>query len=137
MEMPTLVADHNAEGHLQVLLSIWTKPDWTSFWNAAHCDIGNSESLAISHNESDEVIWKLCQTRGILLLTCNRNDDGDDSLEAVIRRSGTPTSLPVFTIADPDRVMREREYAERVAARLIEYIYDLDNMRGTGRLYVP
>lgn len=135
--MPTLMADHNAEGHLQVLLSVWTRPDWSSFWSAASCDIEAFEALEISEDESDEFIWKLCQARGILLLTCNRNDDGEDSLESVIRRAGTAASLPVFTIADPDRVIREREYAERVAARLIEYIYDLENMRGAGRLYLP
>lgn len=135
--MPTIMADHNAEGHLQVLLSIWMSADWNEFWTNANCEIGSFERLAISEYESDAVIWELCQTQGILLVTCNRNADDDDSLEAVIRRVGTPISLPVFTISDPDRLMRDRDYAERVAARLIEYIYDLENMRGTGRLYLP
>jgi hypothetical protein len=58
-------------------------------------------------------------------------------LEEVIQRLGTSTSLPVFTIADPDRLIRDRDYAERTAVRLLEYIDDLENMRGTGRLFVP
>ena len=135
--MPTIMADHNAEGHLQFLLSIWMSPDWIELWTNAECEVGSFERLSIPDNESDAVIWELCQTYDILLLTCHRNADGEDSLEAVIRRVGTPSSLPVFTIADPDRLMRDRDYAERVAARLIEYVIDLDNFRGTGRIYVP
>jgi hypothetical protein len=135
--MPTIMADLNADGHLEVLIDIWTTPDWSPFWTSAHCDIESFDKLAIPETASDETIWHLCQDHGILLLTCNRNCDGDDSLEAVIRRCGTALSLPVFTIADPDRVIDNRDYAERVAARLIEYLYDLENLRGTGRLYVP
>jgi hypothetical protein len=33
--------------------------------------------------------------------------------------------------------MRDREYAEHVAARLLQYLQDLDRLRGAGRLYVP
>jgi hypothetical protein len=98
MEMLTLMADHNAEGHLQALLGVWMRPDWNPFWNAANCGIEAFEALQISENESDEVIWKICQTRGVLLLTCNRNSDGDDSLEVVIRRHGLPSSLPVLQL---------------------------------------
>ena len=45
--------------------------------------------------------------------------------------------LPVLTIADPDRVMIDRDYAEDVSARVLEYLIDLDKLRGAGRLYVP
>ena len=43
----------------------------------------------------------------------------------------------VVTIADPDRLMRDRDYAERAAAQLLEYLLDLENLRGAGRLYIP
>jgi hypothetical protein len=43
----------------------------------------------------------------------------------------------VLTIGDPDRLMRDREYAERTAAQVFEYLLELENLRGTGRLYVP
>jgi len=131
--MLTLMADHNAEGHLEALLTVWSRPDWHSFWQAAN----SFESLQLSADASDEIVWRVCQSRDILLLTCNRNADDEDSLEEVIRRQGTSTSLPVFTIADPDRLIRDRDYVERTAARLLEYIYDLENIRGTGRLFVP
>ena len=43
----------------------------------------------------------------------------------------------MLTIADPDRLMRDRDYAERAAVQLLEFLMDLDNLRGAGRLYVP
>jgi hypothetical protein len=70
-------------------------------------------------------------------VTANRNADGPDSLEATLRTQNTATSLPVFTIADAKRVLRSREYAERVALRLLDYLLDIDRVRGAGRLYLP
>jgi hypothetical protein len=48
-----------------------------------------------------------------------------------------PDSLPVLTLADPDRIHREREYAELVVERLFEVLIDVNALRGTGRLYLP
>jgi hypothetical protein len=45
--------------------------------------------------------------------------------------------LPVLTLADQDRVLRDRSYAGVVAERLLEILFDLDNLRGSGRLYLP
>jgi hypothetical protein len=49
----------------------------------------------------------------LYLLTSNRNDEGSESLEATIRTHNAPTSLPVFTIADADRIFQSKDYAER------------------------
>ena len=42
------------------------------------------------------------------MITGNRNDDGPDSLEATTRNENQPESLPVITIGDADRVLRDR-----------------------------
>ena len=68
---------------------------------------------------------------------CDRNQEGEDSLESTIQREGTTLCLPVFTLADPEQVRRSREHADRVVAKLLNYLIDLDNVRGTGRLYLP
>ena len=86
---------------------------------------------------SDRDLWQVCQQREIVLLTANRNDEGPESLEATIRALNDPGSLPVFTIADPESVFMRRDYAERVAIQILEYLLELDNFRGVGRLYVP
>ena len=70
-------------------------------------------------------------------IMADHNVEGADSLEAAIATLGTARNLPVITIGDPDRLLRDRDYAQRVAAQVLEYLLDLDNLRGTGRLYVP
>ena len=43
----------------------------------------------------------------------------------------------MFTLASAESVLGSRAYAERAAVRLLEYLYDLENLRGAGRLYLP
>jgi hypothetical protein len=82
-------------------------------------------------------VWEACQRAHVVLLTANRNDAGPESLEATIQRHNTTENLPVFTLTNDQRVLRDRPYAEAVADRLLEFLFDIDNYRGTGRLYVP
>ncbi len=118
--MPKIMADHNVEGHLQVLMTIWSSPEWDDLWTGLSCEIESFERLAIPTNVADTELWEACQQNEIVLVTGNRNADGENSLEVAINQFGTSRSLPVLTIADPDRLMRERDYAERVAAQLLE-----------------
>jgi hypothetical protein len=55
----------------------------------------------------------------------------------VIRGQNLPDSLPVVTLANPQRILRDRHYAEKVAERLLERLIAIEDFRGTGRLYVP
>jgi hypothetical protein len=34
-------------------------------------------------------------------------------------------------------LLRSRTYADRVVAQLLDYLLDIDRVRGTGRLYLP
>ncbi len=54
-----------------------------------------------------------------------------------IRQHNNDQCLPVLTLADPDRIFRDRRYADAVVERLLEILFDLDNLRGSGRLYLP
>lgn len=135
--MPRIMADHNVEGHIQLLFTIWPSPSWGDVWRGIGCDLESFERLGIAPDSSDTALWELCQTHEIVLLTGNRNAEGADSLEAAIASRGTARSLPVITIGDPDRLLRDRDYAQRVAAQVLEYLLDLERLRGTGRLYVP
>jgi len=66
-----------------------------------------------------------------------RPSAGQAGLEATIQHQNTPQSLPVFTLANDQRVLRDRQYAETVADRLIDVLFDIDSYRGTGRIYLP
>ena len=80
---------------------------------------------------------KHASKKQLILVTANRNAAGSDSLEMTLRAENTATSLPVFTIANEKRVFQSRDYAERVAVKLLDYLLDIDRVRGTGRLYLP
>jgi hypothetical protein len=66
-----------------------------------------------------------------------RRNDGPDLLEMTMRQQNTPKYLPVLTLADPDRIQRDRPYAEGVVERLFDILIDPGALRGTGRLDVP
>ncbi len=94
-------------------------------------------ALGLPHDSSDAVIWRTCQKEKLVLVTANRNASGPDSLEPVIRNEGQPDSLPVITLANPQRLPKDRPYTENVAERLLERLLDINRFLGTGRLYVP
>ncbi|WP_416209756.1 hypothetical protein [Nostoc sp. LEGE 06077] len=72
----------------------------------------------------------------MILLTGNRSMKGEDSLEQVIREESLPTSLPVITLANVDRII-EREYREQCVERLIEIVLYVENYLGVSRLFIP
>jgi len=135
--MPTILCDHNVEGQVAVLVSVWTSSEWLELWLAFGCAVETLASLAIPESTLDSELWKLCQSRGIVLITANRNSEGEDSLEVTMRRLCQADSLPVVTIADADRVMIDRGYAEKVAIQIFEVLLEIDRLRGTRRLFVP
>jgi len=131
------MADHNIEGHFEVLLRIMRTVPWHEFWDELGLDLASFAGLDLPFDASDAALWQACQLHDVVLITANRNKDGDDSLEATIANRNEPDSLPVFTISNADQILTNRDYAIRVVSRLLEFLLDLDNIRGTGRLYLP
>jgi hypothetical protein len=135
--MPAIMADHDIEGQVRALLRLLTSAAWYEIWHGLAMRVESFTSLGLPENTPDAALWQFCQTQQIILITGNRNKAGTDALEAVIEQNNTPTSLPVLTIGSPPRVLSSREYAERVATRLLEVLLDVEQYRGTGRLYLP
>lgn len=71
--MPTIMADHDVEGQLDVLLTIWLSPSWSELWSDVSCDVERFERLGIADDALDSDVWRVCQQRGIVLITGNRN----------------------------------------------------------------
>jgi hypothetical protein len=132
-----ILADVNVEGHLQVLLRVFRQDPWHEFWNYLNLATLAFADVGLLPNATDLVIWQTCQRESLILLTGNRNAQGDDSLEAAIRNYNTPDSLPVITLGTAERVLLERSYAERAAVRMLDYFLEIDRYRGAGRLYAP
>ena len=135
--MRAILGDINIQGHLEILLLILEGPTWGGVWKLMNLPLYTFGDLGLAPETVDAVIWELCQQQEIILITANRNADSPDSLEATICEQNRANSLPVFTLADSERILHSRAYAERVVERLLEYLIDIDNFRGTGRLYLP
>ncbi len=135
--MKAILSDVNIEGHVRILVNILESDSWQGVWSLLKLSVYTFSDLGLVPETLDSTLWQVCQKNEVVLLTANRNDDGADSLEATIRSMNTEYSLPVLTVADADRILHSREYAERVVERTIDYLIDIDNFRGTGRLYLP
>ena len=131
-----VMADNDVGGAVQVLRRILESPDnaaWLEILGVAFTDF---ESLGLSRDAADRIVWQTCQTADVVLITGNRSG-GPDSLDEVIHRLSNATSLPVLTIADPRRVVRDSAYANEVALRLLDFLERIESLRGTGRLFLP
>jgi hypothetical protein len=132
-----ILADINVVGQVVYLVKLMQAEPWTEFWNDLGLVLHRFEDLGLTATAKDVEIWQQCQAHALILITDNRNDDSPDSLTAAIRKFNTPTSLPVFTIADLDKFGASREYEKRVLATLYDYLLRIDEVRGTGRLFLP
>src|SRR5438552_2291290 len=112
LEVNGMLADANCEGHLALLLRLfhqhWRQEVW-AFLRLAQVSFAD---LGLPPSASDREVWEVCQREQVVLVTANRNDAGPASLEATIQHQNTPQSLPVFTLANDQRVLRDRQYAE-------------------------
>jgi hypothetical protein len=135
--VPVILVDTNIEGQCA---RIWMRMQ-TSAWRDFTADLGVTfrmfREVGLDPASPDDAVWRFCQTQGFYLLTSNRNEEAEDSLEATLRREGTPTSLPVFTLPLPDRVYHSPAFLDRVVEKLFDYMLYADNIRGAGRLYLP
>jgi hypothetical protein len=61
--------------------------------------------LRLQSDASDREVGEACQRAQLVLLTANRNDDGPESLEPNLQQHNMLASLPVFTLANDQRVL--------------------------------
>lgn len=90
----------------------------------------------MSRMAREQTVWQVCQDAGVVLVTGNRAGDVD-SLDETIHQFSSANSLPVVTIADAQRVLRDPIYAATAALRLLDYLERIESLRGTGRLFIP
>jgi hypothetical protein len=128
-----ILVDHNLEGQALLLSGTLVRQNWTSLLDLRFV---RPADVGIPSNTSDREVWRYAQAHGMVLLTANRRMVGPDTLEATIREEGSPSSLPVLTVTSEKR-MSEQRYRERCADRLAEILFDLDDYRGAGRLFIP
>jgi hypothetical protein len=133
----TLRVDANLGGHADLLDLRLGIEVWRELRDHLNIRFLHFEQAGLERTIKDDVVWRYCQDNGYYLLTANRNLESEQSLEATIQREGTARSLPVFTLADPDRIFQSPAYLDQVVESLLEYLLEEANWRGTGRLYLP
>ena len=132
-----ILPDANCEGHFQVLLRVLHDEERREFWHYLNLAVLNFEDLGLVSDASDRDIWEQCQQHEVILITANRNAEGPNSLEAIIRSGNTSDSLPVLTLANVEGIRHDRQYAVEVTDRLLDYLFSIDDFRGIGRLFLP
>jgi len=135
--MQGFIADNDILGQMKILIRLLLSDSWSDLWLGLNLPIRTFNDLDLEPDASDAVLWHACQTKQIVLITGNRNKEGPESLETTIQKFNSPNSLPVLTLADPKLVSQSSAYADRVVETMLQYLLEMDNVRGTGRLYLP
>ncbi|WP_143309114.1 ACP S-malonyltransferase [Candidatus Entotheonella palauensis] len=131
------MSDNDVQGQVRRLMDICQQPPWIELWQGLECTLCRFEDFHLPIDATDAIVWQVCQDNGLHLITGNRNAEGPRSLEMTIRQRNSAACLPVLTLADPDRILRDFQYAESVVESLFDVLIDPDVFRGTGRLFLP
>jgi predicted nuclease of predicted toxin-antitoxin system len=132
-----ILADVNIQKYVQILVAIMQSEDYKLFWDHLQIQYLQFADVGLASNALDTLIWQTCQQRELILITDNRNQDDNSSLESTIRLHNTPLSLPVFTISNISRLRNSREYLHQVVESLLDALLRVESLRGTGRLFLP
>ena len=135
--MTGVLADVNIEGQVNYLMALVRAAPWADLWDELALEYLAFSDVGLAREATDSEVWRVCQERRLVLITGNRNSAGPDSLEATIRGCNTNQSLPVFTIGDTERLRNDRDDAKEVVVSLLRSLIGIDELLGTGRLYLP
>ncbi len=127
------LSDHDIEGYAQLLWGTLASLGWLEI---VSLELSTFYEVGLPINSNDREVWRFVQKNRMILITNNRNMEDDSSLEHTLREENLPTSLPVLTIGNVER-LSESNYRKRCADMLVEIALDLQNHRGRGRVYIP
>ncbi len=131
--MIKILVDHNMEGQAILLWDAYSKTGLAELYPT---EFVMFDDIDLEINMTDREVWRFIQENRMLLLTDNRSDNDEDSLEETIREENMFTSLPVLTVGKISRI-KEKSYREQCAERIAEIVSELDNYLGTGRIFIP
>ena len=129
-----ILVDHNLRGHSVVLAGRLAASGWLDLISIRFVLF---EEIGLEVNSDDRVVWRCAQANEMILLTAYRSMKGEDSLEQVMREENTPTSLPVITIGNINRLLAEPEYRDRCVNRLVDIVVNIEDYEGARRIFIP
>jgi hypothetical protein len=131
-----ILADNDVGGPVAALRRVLESEEWIEFTMLLDLRFVEFADVGLARDALDHAVWDMCQEVGAVLITGNRAS-GTESLEQTIRVYAGPNSLPVVTISDPQRVVRDRAYARECAVSLLDLLDRIETLRGTRRLFIP
>jgi hypothetical protein len=131
--MFNVLVDYHMEGQAELIWGMLAAEGWVQLLELR---LVRFRDLGLDIRSNDREIWRFVQRNRMLLLTNNRNMEEADSLEQTLRTENTPTSLPILTIGNLNRI-NERSYRARCAANILDVVVDMDKHLGRGRIYIP
>jgi hypothetical protein len=132
-----ILADNDVLGQVDYLVARMQSEPRREFWEDLGLRLFHFEDMSLAPTATDLEIWQCCQAEQVVLITGNRTLSGPDSLEATIRQHNTADCLPVFTIADVNKVNTSNLYADQVIETMLDYLQRIEALPGAGRLYIP
>lgn len=137
--MRGLLADSNVQRHMAPVQHSLERLDLLELLIDMDIEFTTLAELGVPLGIDDCTLWHRCQTEGWLLLTDNRNDENETSLQSTLRKFWKPGHVPVLTIADKRRFENDAEYREHVAADIAEVLYGafLGEYRDRDRIFLP
>ncbi len=131
-----ILGDNDVGGAVMALRHVLESEEWAEFTAVLDLHFVEFEDVGLARDASDRIVWCTCQEVGAVLVTGNRAS-GVESLEQTIQDQAKANSLPVVTIGDPQRVVRDQTYARECAISLLDLLDRIETLHGTGRLFIP
>ncbi len=111
--MHGILADANCAGHLALLLRLFQVGWRHDVWEGLHLTLVSFADLGLQPEASDRGVWEICS---VSTLSCSP----PTAMMTALNRSKPPSSnttrlhsLPVFTLANDQRVLRDRLMPKR------------------------
>ena len=131
-----ILTDNDVIGAVRAFRRILESPEWIDLTATLELQFMELKDVELPIDAPDSSVWQRSQDIGALLITGNRSS-GEGSLDQTIADQAGPESLPVLTIGDPRRVIRDPVYAQECAISLLDFVERIETLRGTGRLFIP
>ena len=128
-----ILLDHDIEGYVVFFKAGLQETGWDQYVTIEFLRL---RDLGLSDKQSDQDIWRRVQKDRLLLITNNRNREGETSLQATIENESRADSLPVLTISSVEKLV-QADYRQQVVNRLAEVILYLERYLGVSRIFIP
>lgn len=129
----TLLLDHDLAGFDVFLQAGLRETGWDQIFSLEFIRL---REFSLPENYPDQAVWRFAQPHGLLLVTSNRNNHDETSLQATLERENTPAALPVVTVSHKESLVLP-DYRQRVAHRLAAILLYPEEYLGAGRVFVP